>query len=111
MSHELAALLLTTTIQKSDNERKPLFVLLLDAKSPFDKVLREILVRRRFLDTHADQRISYWNLRLGNRLSYCHWEGQNMGPIYDELGVEQGGPNSIDHYKLYNNEQLTVSQG
>ena len=34
-----------------------------------------------------------------------------MGPIHDELGVEQGGPNSSDHYKLYNNEQLTVSQG
>ena len=31
-----------------------------------------------------------------------------MGPICDELGVEQGGPNSSDHYKLYNNEQLTA---
>ena len=110
MSHELAALLLTTTIQNSRLEKKPLFVLLLDAKSAFDRVLREILVRRLFLDTEKDQRISYWNLRLGNRLTYCHWDGLLMGPIHDELGVEQGGPNSSDHYKIYNNEQLAVAQ-
>ena len=33
-----------------------------------------------------------------------------MGPISDELGLEQGGPNSSDHYKIYNNEQLTSAQ-
>ena len=33
-----------------------------------------------------------------------------MGPINDELGVEQGGPNSSEHYKVYNNEQMTVAQ-
>ena len=31
-----------------------------------------------------------------------------MGPICDELGVDR--PNSSDHYKLYNNEQLTEAQ-
>ena len=33
-----------------------------------------------------------------------------MGPIKDQLGVEQGGPNSSEFYKIYNNEQLTVAQ-
>ena len=33
-----------------------------------------------------------------------------MGPIHDQLGVEQGGPNSSEFYKIYNNEQLTVVQ-
>ena len=33
-----------------------------------------------------------------------------MGPINDELGVEQGGVNSSDYYKTYNNEQLSVPQ-
>ena len=33
-----------------------------------------------------------------------------MGPIHDQLGVEQGGPNSSEFYKLYNNEQLTSAQ-
>ena len=33
-----------------------------------------------------------------------------MGPIRDELGLEQGGPNSSELYKIYNNEQLTTAQ-
>ena len=110
MSHELAALLLTCNIQNSLSEKKPLFVLLLDAKSAFDRVLREILVRRLYLDTEQDQRIVYWNLRLANRETYCLWDGQLMGPIHDQRGVEQGGPNSSDHYKVYNNEQLREAQ-
>jgi len=51
MSHELSALLLTTTIQHSLAHNKPAFVLLLDAESVFDLVLRQFLVRRLFLDT------------------------------------------------------------
>ena len=41
MSHELAALLLTTAIQHSLSMKKVLFILLLDAKSAFDLVLRD----------------------------------------------------------------------
>ena len=33
-----------------------------------------------------------------------------MGPIADECGVEQGGINSSDFYKVYNNEQLDLAQ-
>ena len=33
-----------------------------------------------------------------------------MGPIHDEQGVEQGGPTSSDHYKIYTNEPLTTAQ-
>ena len=33
-----------------------------------------------------------------------------MGPINDQQGVEQGGPNSSEEYKLYNNEQLDAAQ-
>ena len=33
-----------------------------------------------------------------------------MGPFKDQLGVEQGGPNGSEFYKIYNNEQLTVAQ-
>ena len=110
MSHELASLLLTTAIQNSISSSEPLFVLLLDAKSAFDLVLREILVRRLFLDTMPDQRIRYWDLRLANRTTFCQWDNSLMGPIKDQLGVEQGGPNSSEHYKIYNNEQLTTAQ-
>ena len=110
MSHELASLLLTTSIQDSINSSKPLFVLLLDAKSAFDLVLREIMIRRLFLDTAPDQRIRYWDLRLANRTTFCQWEGETMGPIQDQLGLEQGGPNSSELYKIYNNEQLQSAQ-
>ena len=33
-----------------------------------------------------------------------------MGPIKDELGLEQGGCNSSDGYKIYNNELLETVQ-
>ena len=110
MSHELASLLLTIAIQNSFNSLKPLFLLLLDAKSAFDLVLREILVRRLYLDTTPDQRIRFWDLRLGNRTTFCQWDNNLMGPIKDQLGLEQGGPNSSEFYKIYNNEQLTTAQ-
>ena len=108
--HDMAALLLTTTIQHSLSMKKPIFVLLLDAKSAFDLVLRQILVRRLFLDSPQDQRVIYWDKRLANRTTYCQWEDQLMGPIRDQLGLEQGGPNSSEFYKIYNNEQLSSAQ-
>ena len=44
-SHELAALLLTETIQHSlFNLKEPVFVIYLDAKSAFDVILRQLLV-------------------------------------------------------------------
>ena len=110
MSHELAALLVTITIQFSLAKLIPVFILLLDAKSAFDLVLREILVRRLYLDTTPDQRITYFDHRLANRTTYCQWDGQLMGPIKDQVGEEQGGPNSSEFYKIYNNEQLTTAQ-
>ena len=85
-------------------------MLLLDAKSAFDLVLRQILIRRLYLDTKPEQMIRYWDLRLSNRTTYCLWDNQLMGPIHDQLGVEQGGPNSSDHYKIYNNEQISSAQ-
>ena len=110
MSHEMAALLLTITVHHSLSLKLPIFVLLLDAKSAFDLVLRLILVRRLYLDSPQDQRIIYWDHRLTNRTTFCQWDDQLMGPIRDELGLEQGGPNSSDLYKIYNNEQLSSAQ-
>ena len=33
-----------------------------------------------------------------------------MGPISDEVGVEQGGVNSGDFYKIYGKTQLEMAQ-
>ena len=111
MSHELAAVLLTETIQHSLNVTKlPVFALFLDAKSAFDRVLKEILVRNLFIAGTNDQRLLYLDQRLDNRQTFCDFDQQLMGPIFDERGLEQGGVASSDEYKLYNNEQAKAAQ-
>ena len=111
LSHEHSALLLTETIQYAIHEEKvPVFALFLDAKSAFDKALFQILSRRLYLDGTKNQNLSFIINRLENRITFCEWDKQLCGPIVDQLGVEQGGKNSTEYWKLYNNEQLNVPQ-
>ena len=110
-SHELASLLLTETILYSRYTNKmPLFALFLDAKSAFDRVVKEILVRNLFFSGTDDQRLIYLNNRLSNRRTFCEFNNELMGPISDTRGLEQGGVSSSEAYKLYNNEQAKNSQ-
>ena len=110
-NHELAALLLTETIQYSmHSSKKPLFVLYLDAKSAFDLVLKEFLVNNLFHYGVQDQGLLLIDQRLKFRKTICEWDKQWMGPIKDNWGLEQGGKNSSEFYKVYNNEQLEVAQ-
>ena len=110
-SHELAAILLTETIQHSLYvSKKPLFALYLDAKSVFDNVLRQLLVRNLYMCGTSSSSINYINSRLKSRKTMVDWNKQVMGPIFDEKGIEQGGPNSGDYYKIFGKEQLTLSQ-
>ena len=48
--------------------------------------------------------------RLTNRQTYLDWNRTLMGPIRDELGLEQGGSNSSEFYKIYSNENLVSAQ-
>ena len=110
-SHELAALLLTESVNFSlYSSKKPIFILLLDAKSAFDLMPRESILVNAFKAGTRDQGLTYLSNRLGSRLTYCEWSKALMGPIRDLLGVEQGGINSDRLYKLANNDQLTVAQ-
>ena len=109
-SHELAALLLTESIQFSlYSAKKPLFVLMLDAKSAFDKILAQFIIRNAFLAGSRGQGLLYLADRLTNRQTFVEWDKCLMGPIKDLLGVEQGGVLSDRLYKLANNEQLSVA--
>ena len=64
-SHELAALLLTETIQFSMYFLKqPLFCILLDAMSAFDRILRELCIWAAFLAGSHGQGLIYLNNRL-----------------------------------------------
>ena len=110
-SHELAAVLLTETIQHSlYTLNEPIFILLLDAQSAFDVVLSELLVKNLFHCSTDGQALIYLNNRFQNRQTCIDWNGQMMGPIHDERGVEQGGVNSSDFYKIFGKEQLSTAQ-
>ena len=67
-SHELAALLLTECIQHSLYiEKQPVFALMLDAESAFDKVVRQCAVKNAYLAGTTDQGLIYFDSRLGSR--------------------------------------------
>ena len=110
-SHDLAAVLLTETIQHSlYSLQEPMFVMYLDAKSAFDNVLRKILIRNLFHRGTIGHSLVYFDNRIKNRQTFIEWEGHTMGPINDQCGLEQGGMNSSDLYEIYGKEQLSTSQ-
>ena len=110
-SHELAALLLTECIQFSlFSAKKPFYCIFLDAKSAFDKILREFCIKSAYFAGTDGQGLLYLDNRLRNRHTYIEWDKTLMGPVKDKLGVEQGGINSGEIYKLANNKELVVTQ-
>ena len=111
-THELASLLLTEVLQFSLHTSKhPVYVLSLDAQSAFDRCLRQILVSELYKTKMSPAAITLIDRRLASRLTVYEWEDTTMGPVKDNTGFEQGGINSSDFYKLYNNEQLKAAQG
>ena len=110
-SHELAALVLSEVIHHSNSVLdKPVFILYLDAKSAFDKVLRQLLIRNLFFCGTQGEELLYIDKRLKHRKTFVEWDKNVMGPILDELGVEQGGVSSGDYYKIYAKSQLQLAQ-
>ena len=110
-SHELAAVLLTEAIQHCLHySKKPIFVLLLDAKSAFDVVIRQNAIVEAFKAGTKDQGLIYLNNRMENRRTFPQWGTTLMGPINDKRGLEQGAVNSDRFYKLCNNSQLDEAQ-
>ena len=110
-SHELASLLVTEVIQHSlFVANKPVFILALDAKSAFDRCLRQILVCELFKAGINDEALTLIDNRLASRSTVYEWNKELLGPAPDKTGFEQGGINSSDFYKLYNNEQLETAQ-
>ena len=110
-SHELAAVLVTELIQHSIHvSKQPLFLLFLDARSAFDTVVPEMLIRNLYLSGMDGDSLIYVNNRLTSRKTFIDWNKTVMGPIHDQHGVEQGGANSGDLYKIYNNELFETAQ-
>ena len=110
-SHELASLMVTEAIQHSKFTTKlPTFLLFLDARSAFDTVIIQYLIRSLFLSGMRGDSVTYFDNRLSNRKTCCEFDKTFVGPILDQGGLEQGGIPSSDLYKLYNNELLTTAQ-
>ena len=110
-SHDLAALTLTSSIIHSTRtNNRPVFVIYLDAMSAFDLALREFLINNIYECGIRDHGLLVIDQRLRNRKTICEWNKVMMGPIIDECGVEQGGINSSDFFKIYNNEQISLAQ-
>jgi hypothetical protein len=110
-SHEFVAVLLTETIQHSLFSLKlPIFILYLDAQSAIDVVLRELIKNLYFSCNTNGNSLHYIKNRVGNRRTFIDWEGNLIGPIIDESGLEQGGVPSSDFYKIYGKEQITTAQ-
>ena len=90
--------------------KQPLYVLYLDAQSAFEVVQRELLLKNLFTLHNADQILIHIDNRLANRETIVDWDSEMMGPITDEQGLEQGGINSLELYKIFGKEQLTTAQ-
>ena len=95
------------SINKSD---KPIFLLFLDARSAFDKVLPQLLVRNLYFSGITGDTLQFIDSRLTSRSTVYEWDKTLMGPAKDDTGVEQGGVPSGDFYKVHNNEQLVSAQ-
>ena len=110
-SHELACLLVTELIQYSLNiADKPVYLIILDAEYAFDRCLRQILCTELFKSGVTGSALILINNRLSSRSTVYQWNGEMLGPAADLTGFEQGGINSGDFYKLYNNIQLKEAQ-
>ena len=110
-SHELASLMITEIIQYSLHILgQPVYLLVLDAQSAFDRCLREILCIELFKSGMSGSALMLVNNRLENRSTVYQWDSEMLGPSKDLTGFEQGGINSGEFYKLYNNSQLKSAQ-
>ena len=110
-SHELASLLITELVQYSLHVLdQPVYLLVLDAQSAFDRCLKEILCTELFMSGMSGSALMLVNNRLEKRSTVYQWDGEMLGPAQDLTGFEQGGINSGEFYKMYNNSQLKSAQ-
>ena len=85
--HELAALSVTeATTHGLHSNKEPVYLLLLDAQSAFDRVVIEHAIRCAYLAGTQDQGLIYLDNRLRNRMTYLEWDKQILGPIHDTIG-------------------------
>ena len=97
------SLIVEETIREYKDLRKPVYIAFLDAKSAFDVVSHDSLLRKLF---HAGVEGVSWSLihsLHAEAESVVKWNGAYSEVFKVEQGVRQGGILSTDLYKLYGN--------
>ena len=85
-------------------------MLYLDARSAFDVVQRQLLIKNLYHVQGGNSSLLFIDSRLANRQTVVDYDGHLMGPINDEQGLEQGGISSSEFYKIFGKEQLSLAQ-
>ena len=101
-----AAFLLEEFYRESKDLNKPVYIAFLDAKSAFDVVVREILMRKVYLygiNPASWQLIDDLHL---NSYSVINWNNESSEKFEVIQGVKQGGLLSADLYKVYSNDMF-----
>ena len=110
-SHDLASLQVTELIAYSNIVlNRPLYALFLDAKSCFDRVRAQNVIKNAYRTGTSGYSLNLIDNRLTNRSSYIKFNNDVIGPIYDSQGVEQGGLLSDRLFRLVGNDQLLFAQ-
>ena len=90
-SHDMASVCITEAVDCSLRVNKePCFVLFLDAKSAFDRVLIQHVSRCLYFAGTEGEGLKYIEQRLLNRNTFIQWKNVTVGSIQDTLGLEQG---------------------
>jgi hypothetical protein len=103
-----AALLVHEQIMEAKAAKTPLYIAFLDAKSAFDVVSHQSLMRKLYIDGVQGDLWRLINDIFKNANSRVKWNGHMSEPFTIQQGVRQGGILSADQYKRYNNNLLDI---
>jgi endonuclease/exonuclease/phosphatase family metal-dependent hydrolase len=101
-----AALIMQESIMEAKTRKRPLYIALLDAKSAFDVVSHNSLLRKLYLSGIQDELWSIIANTFCDATSVVKWNGLISKPFEIHQGVRQGGILSTDQYKTYINDLL-----
>ena len=86
-SHELAALCVTEAVVHGlHTNKEPVYLLLLDAQSAYDRVVIEHAVNCAYFAGTQDEGLLFLNHRLKSRRTMIEWKKEILGPIRDTQG-------------------------
>ena len=96
-----AALILEECYRESKDTKNPITVVMLDAKSAFDVVNHESMMRRLYHIGITNDHWSLINSLHTNATTAVKWKSLVSEPYRVHQGIRQGGILSADLYKLY----------